>query len=147
LSMRKVDLRGVADQDVQLKQWMDKDTHASFDLEQGPLVRASLTQTQDDDCVLLITQHHIVSDGWSVGIMLRELSQLYTAYCNGESSPLSPLRIQYPDYAAWQRTWLSGDQLKLQSEYWCTALAGAPVLLDLPTDHPRPPHQSFKGDR
>ncbi|KAF9566389.1 hypothetical protein EC968_003794 [Mortierella alpina] len=147
LSMRKVDLRGVADQDIQLKQWMDKETHASFDLEQGPLVRASLIQIQDDESVLLITQHHIVSDGWSVGIMLREMSQLYTAYCNGESNPLSPLRIQYPDYAAWQRQWLAGDQLKSQSDYWRTALAGAPVLLDLPTDHPRPPHQSFKGDR
>ncbi|KAF9279674.1 hypothetical protein BGZ68_007777, partial [Mortierella alpina] len=145
--MRKVDLRGVADQDIQLRQWMDKETHASFDLEQGPLVRASLIQIKDDECVLLITQHHIVSDGWSIGIMLREMSQLYTAYCNGESNPLSPLRIQYPDYAAWQRKWLSGDQLKSQSDYWRTALAGAPVLLDLPTDHPRPPHQSFKGDR
>ncbi|CAO3572922.1 unnamed protein product [Mortierella alpina] len=147
LSIRKVDLRGAADQEIQLRQWMDKETHASFDLEQGPLVRASLIQTQDDECVLLITQHHIVSDGWSVGIMLRELSQLYTAFCSGESSPLSPLRIQYPDYAAWQRKWLSGDQLKSQSEYWRTALSGAPVLLDLPTDHPRPAHQSFKGDR
>ena len=145
--MRKIDLRGVADQDRQLKHCMDKETHASFDLEKGPLLRASLIQIQDDECALLITQHHIVSDGWSIGIMLRELSQLYSAYCNGGSNPLSPLRIQYPDYAAWQRKWLSGDQLKSQSEYWRTALAGAPVLLDLPTDHPRPPHQSFKGDR
>ncbi|KAF9271033.1 hypothetical protein BGZ68_004353, partial [Mortierella alpina] len=124
--MRKFDLRGVADQGILLRQWLDKETHASFDLKQGPLVRASLIQIKDDECVLLITQHHIVSDGWSIGVMLRELGQLYTAYCNGESSPLSPLRIQYPDYAAWQRKWLSGDQLKSQSDYWRTALTGAP---------------------
>ncbi|KAF9935935.1 hypothetical protein BGZ70_006840, partial [Mortierella alpina] len=90
--------------------------------------------------------HHIVSDGWSVGIMVREISQLYAVYCKGEPSPLTPLTIQYPDYAVWQRQWLSDDRLHAQSEFWRTELSGAPVLLDLPTDRPRPPQQSFKGD-
>ncbi|CAO3572894.1 unnamed protein product [Mortierella alpina] len=144
--LRTADLRGSAYQDELLKSSVHKEISEPFELTEGPLIRALLIELQDDEWVLLITQHHIVSDGWSSGIMLQELSQLYTAYCNGEASPLAPLRIQYPDYAAWQREWLSGDRLRIQSDYWRTALAGSPVLLDLPTDRPRPPQQSFKGD-
>ncbi|CAO3572895.1 unnamed protein product [Mortierella alpina] len=146
VALRIVDLRDAIDRRAQLELWTQKETSEPFDLAKGPLIRALLIQLEDDDSVLLITQHHIISDGWSSGIMLRELSQLYTAYCNEEPSPLTPLRIQYPDYAAWQREWLSGDRLRIQSDYWRTALAGSPVLLDLPTDRPRPPQQSFKGD-
>ncbi|KAF9271354.1 hypothetical protein BGZ68_003778, partial [Mortierella alpina] len=144
--LRIVDLRGLADQSEQLKSRVRKETSKPFDLAKGPLIRVLLIHLQDDECVLLITQHHIISDGWSSGIMLRELSQLYAAYCNGETNPLTPLKIQYPDYAAWQREWLAGDRLSKQSDYWRTALAGSPVLLDLPTDRPRPPLQSFQGD-
>ncbi|KAF9559481.1 hypothetical protein EC968_006605, partial [Mortierella alpina] len=144
--LRTADLCGSTDQDSQLRIMIHKETSEPFDLSKGKLIRTLLIQLQDDEFVFLTTQHHIISDGWSSGIMLRELSQLYTAYCNGEPNPLAPLRIQYPDYAAWQREWLSGDRLKTQSDYWRTALAGSPVLLDLPTDRPRPPQQSFKGD-
>ncbi|KAG0196273.1 hypothetical protein BGX28_010348, partial [Mortierella sp. GBA30] len=144
--LRQVDLRGLVDQDAQLKHTLEEETRVSFDLAKGPLIRATTIQLADDECVLLITQHHIVSDGWSMGIMFRELSKFYTACCNEESNPLPPLAIQYPDYAAWQRQWLSGDRLKAQSNYWRTTLSGAPVLIDLPTDRPRPPQQSFQGD-
>ncbi|KAF9086686.1 hypothetical protein BGX27_003140, partial [Mortierella sp. AM989] len=89
--------------------------------------------------------HHIVSDGWSMGLLTRELSELYTAYSAGRSDPLPPLAIQYPDYAAWQRGWLSGDRLQEQSDYWRTTLADAPVSITLPTDRSRPPQQSFAG--
>src|SRR5580765_3267345 len=80
-----------------------------------------------------------------MGVLFRELSALYGAFATGQSDPLPPLEIQYPDYAAWQRQWLSGEQLEAQAEYWGERLAGAPALLELPTDHPRPPEQSFAG--
>ncbi|KAG0195549.1 hypothetical protein BGX28_001119, partial [Mortierella sp. GBA30] len=144
--LRYFDLRGSVDKDMKMEHLARKETCGSFDLEQGPLLRAAIIQLDDNEHTLLITLHHIVSDGWSSGIMLSEICQLYTAYCKGEPSPLTPLAIQYPDYAAWQRQWLSGERLQEQSDYWRTALAGAPVLIDLPTDRPRPPQQSFEGD-
>ncbi len=118
---------------------------ASFDLAGGPLIRAGLIQRADNDYIFLLTQHHIVSDGWSVGVLMRELSALYTAFSVGLPDPLPPLAIQYPDYAAWQRQWLSAERLQVQSDYWRGMLADAPVLLDLPTDRPRPSEQSFAG--
>ncbi|KAG0000806.1 hypothetical protein BGZ80_006305, partial [Entomortierella chlamydospora] len=145
LPMHSVDLRNAADVEVELKHLCAQEVHALFDLAQGPLIRAQLINIGDNEHVFLLTQHHIVSDGWSSAIMMRELSQLYTAYSKGDPNPLPPLSIQYPDYAAWQREWLSGDRLKTQSEYWRTSLTGAPVLLDLPTDRPRPPQQSHVG--
>ncbi|CAO3567132.1 unnamed protein product [Mortierella alpina] len=147
MPMRWIDLRNATDIDVRLQQLAVEETQKPFDLAQGPLIRISMIQVADDEHVLVLTQHHIVTDGWSSGIMLKEISQLYTAFCRGEPSPLSPLAIQYPDYAAWQRQWLSGERLQEQSEYWRTALSGASILLGLPTDRPRPPRQSFKGDR
>ncbi|KAF9971928.1 hypothetical protein BGZ75_001701, partial [Mortierella antarctica] len=143
---RFIDLRHDSEQDAELRHAIDKEARASFDLAKGPVIRTTIIQLQDDDHVLLINQHHIVSDGWSLGIMLSELNAFYTSCKDSQPSPLPPLKIQYPDYAAWQREWLSGDRLKFQREYWSTTLSGAPVLLDLPTDRPRPPQQSFKGD-
>ncbi|KAF9943507.1 hypothetical protein BGZ70_005864, partial [Mortierella alpina] len=132
--------------DMELKRVAKEEAFESFSFDKGPLIRAAVVQLSHDDHVLFITMHHIIADGWSVGIMVREISQLYTAYCHGKSSRLTPLTIQYPDYAVWQRQWLSGDRLHAQSEFWRTTMSGAPVLLDLPTDKPRPPQQSFKGD-
>ncbi|WP_145680407.1 condensation domain-containing protein, partial [Bradyrhizobium sacchari] len=97
-----------------------------------------------EEHVFLLTQHHIVSDGWSMGVLLRELSQLYRAFAAGQDDPLPPLAIQYPDYAAWQRQWLSGERLQKQAQYWRNALAGTARLV-LPTDHARPAQQSFAG--
>ncbi|MCK1473579.1 AMP-binding protein, partial [Bradyrhizobium sp. 197] len=95
--------------------------------------------------VFLLTQHHIVSDGWSLGVLARELSQLYRAFVAGDDDPLPPLVIQYPDYAAWQRQWLSGERLSNQAQYWRNALSGAPARLALRTDRTRPAQQSFAG--
>ncbi|VVP72171.1 Tyrocidine synthase 3 [Pseudomonas fluorescens] len=125
------------------------EAQAPFDLETGPLIRACLVRasvdSSTDEHVLLITQHHIVSDGWSLGILLAELSSLYTAFSRHQANPLPPLAIQYPDYAAWQRLWLSGDRLNEQAAYWKQALIDAPALLDLPTDQRRPEQQCLTG--
>ena len=89
--------------------------------------------------------HHIVSDGWSMGVLISELSALYSAFLRGEADPLPELAIQYADYAVWQRQWIEGDILQQQAEYWKTTLAGAPALLELPADHPRPAQQDYAG--
>ncbi|KAG0220860.1 hypothetical protein BGX31_010450, partial [Mortierella sp. GBA43] len=147
LPVRHIDLRGTSGLDQELSTLAATEAKTSFDLSQGPLVRATLFQVSENDHVLLVNQHHVVSDGWSMAIMARELSQLYKAHFRGESDPLPPLAIQYPDYSAWQRQYLTGDWLHEQAEYWRMTLAGVPVLIDLPTDHPRPPQQSFSGSR
>ncbi|KLU16148.1 hypothetical protein AFK69_19165 [Xenorhabdus sp. GDc328] len=145
LTMKKYDLRGAPDVDGELKRLCMEEFGQSFDLAQGPLIRSSLIQLADDESVFLLILHHIIFDGWSLGILKSELSALYTALVTGQPDPLPPLLIQYPDYAAWQRQWLSVERLQSQSDYWRTLLAGTPVLLDLPTDRPRPPQQSFIG--
>jgi amino acid adenylation domain-containing protein len=116
-----------------------------FDLSHAPLLRAELIKLLEEEHILLLTMHHIVSDGWSMGILLREMGVLYEAYVAGLSSPLQPLEIQYADYAMWQREWLQGDVLQTQLTYWKNQLANAPAALDLPTDRPRPAVPSFRG--
>ncbi|WP_146742564.1 condensation domain-containing protein, partial [Lonsdalea quercina] len=97
--------------------------------------------------VLLFTLHHIISDGWSVGLFMRELGALYDAFAAGKASPLPPLRLQYADYAAWQRRWVEGPILQTQLGYWREQLAEVPPLLALPTDRPRPAVQDYAGGR
>jgi hypothetical protein len=116
-----------------------------FDLVTGPLIRGRLLRLADDEHVLLITQHHIVSDGWSITVLVREISALYAAFSQGLPDPLPPLAIQYADYTVWQRQWLQGEALQRQLAYWEQHLTGAPALLALPTDHPRPARQSHAG--
>ncbi|KAF9349148.1 hypothetical protein BGX34_002012, partial [Mortierella sp. NVP85] len=145
MPVRWEDLRGTSDAASQLERMRSNEATSSFDLAEGPMIRVLMVQIDNNEHVFMVTQHHIVSDGWSSAIFNRELSTLYSAYCYGESDPLPPLSIQYPDYAAWQRQWLTGDRLEAHATYWKTALADAPVLLDLPTDRPRPPEQSFAG--
>ncbi|WP_215544475.1 non-ribosomal peptide synthetase [Amycolatopsis sp. CA-230715] len=118
-----------------------------FDLARGPVVRGRLVVLAPDHHVLLLTMHHIVSDGWSMGVLARELGETYAAFTRGKPDPLPPLPVQYADYAAWQRDWLTGDVLAKQREYWRAALAGAPGLLALPSDRPRPPEQDYLGGR
>src|SRR4030095_13142735 len=118
-----------------------------FDLTRGPLFRSTLIRLGEEDHVLLLTLHHIVSDGWSMGVLRRELSVLYEAFCDGRSSPLSDLPIQYADFAIWQREWLQGEVLDSQLSYWKKRLEGIPAVLNLPTDRPRPTVQSFRGKR
>ncbi|MCF2135589.1 condensation domain-containing protein, partial [Mycetohabitans sp. B3] len=143
--LRWHNLRGVPDADAQLSRLSADEARAPLDLAQGPLIHACGIQLADDEHVVLLTQHHIVSDGWSIGVLMRELSALYAAGIGAQADPLPPLAIQYPDYAAWQRQWLTGERLQAQSDYWRATLADAPVLLALPTDRPRPAQQSFAG--
>jgi amino acid adenylation domain-containing protein len=116
-----------------------------FDLAAGPLFRASLARLAEGDHLLLMNVHHAVSDGWSMGVIFRELSELYTAFRAGKESPLAPLAVQYPDFSVWQREWLRGEALERQVGYWRERLAGAPALLQLPTDRPRPAVQGHGG--
>ncbi|HYH80100.1 MAG TPA: amino acid adenylation domain-containing protein [Longimicrobium sp.] len=141
------DLGGVdGDVEAALERAIETEAAIPFDLERGPLIRGHLIRVADDDHVLLLTVHHMVSDGWSMGLLFHELSVLYGAFRRGEADPLPPLEIQYADYVAWQRRWVDGDVLKAQAEYWKQTLAGAPELLELPTDHARPTHQDLTGD-
>ncbi len=122
-----------------------EESNTPFDLRRGPLVRGRLLRLAASEHVLLITTHHIISDGWSVGVLIRELTELYNAYREGRDSQLAPLSIQYGDYAHWQRQYLHGVVLDSQLSYWLGQLAGAPAELQLPTDKPRPAVQGYKG--
>ncbi|VUD61146.1 unnamed protein product [Burkholderia pseudomallei] len=121
--------------------------HASapFDLSRDLPVRVLLLQLADEAHVVQVVMHHIASDGWSVGVFLQELSALYGSFIAKQDDPLAPLPLQYADYAAWQRRWLASGQLEKQGAFWQTNLSGAPTLLELPTDRPRPPKQSHAG--
>ncbi|HEX5725658.1 MAG TPA: condensation domain-containing protein, partial [Longimicrobiaceae bacterium] len=116
-----------------------------FWLESGPLYRLDLAKLGERDHLLLLTLHHVIADGWSLEILWRELGQLYAAFSRGEPSPLPEPRVQYGDFAAWQRTWLTGEVLERQLAYWRRTLRDAPALLELPTDRPRPEVQTHRG--
>ncbi|HST57594.1 MAG TPA: condensation domain-containing protein, partial [Longimicrobium sp.] len=115
-----------------------------YDLSGGPLFRPRLLRLGEED-VLLLNLHHAVADGWSIGVLFGELSALYAAYRGGGASPLPEPALQYADYAAWQRERLRGEALERQLAWWKARLAGAPALLELPADHPRPAVQTFRG--
>ncbi|HJX27046.1 MAG TPA: amino acid adenylation domain-containing protein, partial [Thermoanaerobaculia bacterium] len=116
-----------------------------FDLIHGPLLRGVLLRLAEGDHTAALTLHHIVSDGWSMGILAREVTALYPAFAAGRLSPLPELPVQYADFAAWQRSWLQGEVLENAISFWRRELAGLPPLLELPTDRPRPAVQSFRG--
>ncbi|HST60740.1 MAG TPA: condensation domain-containing protein, partial [Longimicrobium sp.] len=139
------DLHASADAEDALGRLMADEASAPFDLAHGPLIRGRLIRMVEDDHVLLLTMHHIVSDGWSMGVLQRELGVLYAAFVRGEPDPLPPLPIQYADYAAWHRRSVEGDVLEAQAAFWTRTLGGAPELLELPTDHRRPAKQDFAG--
>ncbi len=140
------DLRGEPDPEIALKALMAEEFAADFDLSAGPLVRGRLARLGDAEHALLVTFHHIVMDGWSFGLLVRELGALYDAFRAGADDPLPPLSIQYADYAAWQRAWMDDGAMQAGSDYWRAALDGIPALLELPTDRPRPTRQSYVGD-
>lgn len=116
-----------------------------FDLAVGPLIQFALLQLNEQESVLLLKMHHIIYDGWSLNIFKNDLSQLYAAFTQGLTNPLPELPIQYADFAVWQRQWLTGEVLERQMNYWQQKLADAPVTVELPTDKPRPPVQTFRG--
>ena len=127
--------------------WAQREAGQPFDLGVGPLLRARLLRFAEDESVLLICVHHIVSDGWSMGVFFRELATFYEAFSANQTITLPELAIQYADYAVWQRDWLGGDELEAQVSYWKNQLHSAPVLLELATDRPRPAIQTFVGAR
>src|SRR5262249_10686248 len=116
-----------------------------FDLTAGPLMRVRLLKLGAEDHVLLCTMHHIISDGWSMAVLTREVGLLYEAYSRGQQSPLGELEVQYVDYAIWQREWVRGEILEQEISYWKRQLGGAPPLLELRTDLPRPAIRSGRG--
>ena len=144
-----VDLTALAEnlQRTQVRRLVREEIAVPFDLAQGPLLRSRLLRVGQQEHVLLLTLHHIISDGWSLNILLHELSLLYTSRLAGEPSSLSQLPIQYADFALWQREYLQGEILENQLFYWKEQLAGAPFVLSLPADHPRPAVQTFRGAR
>jgi amino acid adenylation domain-containing protein len=130
-----------------LKEWLEIHSHQPFDLANESLLRATLLELSDTEHFLLICMHHVVSDGWSMGVFIQELTTLYNAYTKGLESLLKELPIQYADFALWQREYLQGEILQNQLNYWQKQLSAAPALLHLPSDRPRPPEQRFEGDR
>src|SRR6185369_10498026 len=124
-----------------------EESQAPFDLSQAPLWRAKLLSLGTDDHVLLLMMHHIIADEWSLGVLLRDVAALYEALSTGARSALPDLPIQYADFAAWQQQWLQGEECRKQLSYWKEQLAGPLTVLELPTDSPRPPAPSFRGDK
>jgi len=127
-----------------LQRLVQQEGHVPFELARGPLYRAWLIKLAGQDYVLLLSLHHIISDGWSINLLVRELTSLYRAFVKGEPSPLAPLPIQYADYAHWQQQWLQGEVLREHLRYWTEQLSEARAL-DLPTDIPRPSRRSQQG--
>lgn len=147
LTPRLIDLSAFPqdEQDRLIEEAVADESSAPFDLTRGPLVRVTLLRLAETDQVLILNMHHIVSDGWSLGILMQELNALYPALCAGRACPLAPLALQYADYAYWQRQWLQGSVLENHLTFWRQQLAGAPTTLDLPADHRRPDLQSYQG--
>ncbi|MBD2790343.1 non-ribosomal peptide synthetase, partial [Xenorhabdus sp. DI] len=125
----------------------ERETQTPFDFAQGPLIRGQLLQLADEEHILLITQHHIITDGWSIGVLVRELGDFYRAALDGNDNPLPSLPIQYADYAVWQHQQLKESILTEQRDFWRAQLEGAPALLELPTDRPRPAVQTYAGNQ
>ncbi|MBV7545452.1 non-ribosomal peptide synthetase [Pseudomonas sp. PDM26] len=130
----------------QIRQLADDEAHKPFDLETGPLLRACLVKTAEQEHYLVLTLHHIVTEGWAMDIFARELSALYEAFVDDRESPLAPLPVQYLDYSVWQRQWLESGERQRQLDYWTTQLGREHPLLELPADRPRPPVQSHQGE-
>jgi amino acid adenylation domain-containing protein len=148
ISIEYVDLRAMPDdeRDVEIQRRIKAESPCRFDLSAGLLLRSRLLRAGDQEHVLTLMTHHSASDAWSMGILTHELWTLYKAFSNGKPSPLELLPVQYSDYAVWQRNWLQGDVLDGQLSYWKEKLNDLPIL-NLPTDRPRAPRQSFNGAR
>jgi len=148
-SLHVVDLCTLAEPDQRLhtRRLVDEEARRPFDLVHGPLVRVTLVRLDEEQHVVLLALHHVICDGWSLGVLTDELSSLYASFSQGQASSLPTLTIQYADFSAWQREWLNGEVLESQLAHWKDRLAGAPSSLLLPTDRPRPPVQSVRGAR
>ncbi|MEG3972253.1 amino acid adenylation domain-containing protein [Microcoleus sp. T2B6] len=137
------DLQGLKEAEIQ--QIITQKVRQPFDLSKPPLLRFSLLRLESEYHLLILTLHHIIIDGWSMGILIEELSALYQAFSSGSANPLPELAIQYGDFTVWQRQWLTEELQQRQIDYWKEQLTNAPRLLELPTDYPRPSIQTFSG--
>lgn len=149
LPLKQIDLQDLSEtrQQCALQDILSEQSRQVFDLTRPPLMAATLVKLNAHHHILLFTSHHIITDGWSSRVFLQELVMLYEAFVQNKPSPLRDLPIQYADFAVWQRAYLQGDILTQQVDYWRKQLAGAPALLELPSDRPRPLEQSYQGDR
>ncbi|MCP2257821.1 amino acid adenylation domain-containing protein [Streptoalloteichus tenebrarius] len=147
VTMSYVDLSGLGERegDAEALRVSEQDGRRPFPLDHGPLLRVTVLRTGVARHVLLVTMHHIVADGWSIGVFLDELATCYDAFRRGEEPTLPDLPVQYADFTAWNQEWVRSAEYARERDYWTTRLAGAPQVLDLPTDHRRPPVQSFRG--
>ena len=145
LEMPVIDLSELSEREAEAEELIRQEARQPFDLAAGPICRAKLVKLSEDEHVLLLTMHHIISDGWSKGVLFREIGALYDAFSAGQSSPLPELPIQYADYALWQREWMQGEVLEKHLSYWKNQLADGPAVLELPADRPRPAVQSNRG--
>ncbi|WPD23245.1 MAG: amino acid adenylation domain-containing protein [Candidatus Electrothrix scaldis] len=146
LTLSVTDLGDCPDPETEARHLAASEVRQSFDLTLGPLVRGRLLRITDEMHILLLTMHHIVFDGWSQGVLLRELATLYDAFCRDKPSPLAKLPVQYVDFASWQRQWQQGDTLSTDLSYWKQKLHGLSIL-NLPVDHPRATVQTFSGGK
>jgi amino acid adenylation domain-containing protein len=143
-----IDLRSLPleEREAEVKRRKREEAKTGFDLTKGPLLRVKALILEEERYLALFSMHHIISDGWSMGILIKEVGALYQAYITGAPSPLPELEIQYADYTVWQRQWLQGEVLEKQLAYWKRQLAGAAQLLQMPTDRPRPDIPNYNGD-
>jgi amino acid adenylation domain-containing protein len=147
ISLSPVDLSSLSEpeREAAVRRLTAEEAHRPFDLSASPLLRVTLLRLADDEHVVMVVMHHVVADGWSMGVLVREIGSLYESFSRGQPPGLDELPLQYADFASWQRSWLQGAVLDSQLSYWKRQLAGAPPLLKLPTDRPYPPIQSFRG--
>jgi amino acid adenylation domain-containing protein/non-ribosomal peptide synthase protein (TIGR01720 family) len=148
LSIPVRDLAGLLaeEREAEARRLAAEEARRPFDLAQGPLMRVSLLRLSEEEHVALVTMHHIISDGWSVGVLIHEVAHLYNAFAQGLPSPLPELPIQYADFARWQRAWLTSEVVQPQLDYWREQLGAGSSVLELPTDRSRPAMQSYRGD-
>jgi amino acid adenylation domain-containing protein len=136
----------LSEREAGAKRLATEEAQRPFDLAQGPLLRVTLLRLGAEEHIALFTKHHIVSDGWSMGVLIQEVAALYESFITGQPAALPELAIQYADFASWQRRWLSGETLENMLSYWKEQLRDAPTVLELPTDRPRPAVQTFRGE-
>jgi hypothetical protein len=146
LEIPLIDLRPLPENE-KIKELIARETGRPFDLTRAPLLRVALVRLADNEHILLMTMHHLICDAWSIGVFMRELVACYNSFTTETNPSLPMLPVQYVDFAAWQRKQLTGSPLQKQLEYWRDRLAGAPAVISLPTDRPRPPNRSFQGAR
>ena len=141
-----IDLTNAAEQEEKIREILFNEASQHFNLSEGPLLSVKLIKTAEDRHIVSLTMHHIISDGWSMSILIREVIALYNSFAQGKPSPLPPLKIQYADFAKWQNDYMQGEKFDEQLNYWKEKLEEIPQAIDLPFDKPRPPHQTHNGD-